>query len=1409
MVIMWDDNFQISNWIRKLAYGYSYIRSSLSAGDKTTIETWFLKAATYWDGVQHNWSKLRFPNRLSDNYTSPVSPYNPGTTFGITHWGGPTMHGFNDAWVNIPATTNTMVGIVGILLNNTTLKNNAKRFAKEWMMFNLAPDGTVGDQYRWHTTTTNPPRLGYLYAGTVIGSIVALADHFARIGDFELYNTSITGGLYGWEGSGKTLLKALRRYSQLTLGERGLPNGISVYASTDATLSASERIGPGTTHNQDTFMIPANVYYRDALVKQSYTRTMPSSPTSSGYDVWGGDWGTYPSVRFMFGQMEDVHFPYPGGITPDPTTGLLARYTFEAGAGTSAISSINAPTVNATLVGGYSYEPGIIGNFGLQMDGSAIGTVSGLLGSPANITITGYIQLTGSTPNGHTFVNIGDYVGLRVYDTGRLRGFYWNGSAIQGLDYFGAIGSGWNHVAYTHTNGRNELYLNGVLVANSVVTPIIYTGRGSNTAIGNHAAGSTGFDLKGRLDEVRVYNRVLTQADIVALLVEAPSPPTVTITSPSSTTPFNTNSNSVVVSGNATDNVAITTVTGTCPTCTPSTLVITCTNCNTQNATWITGSTVLSEGSNTFTITATDNQGSQSTDFITINYTPTPSADFYVSLTGSNGNNGTSPSTAWRTIQHAADNVIPGSTVQIGAGTFNERVTVNISGTSVAPIVFKGVRSGGTYNTIIDGSLGATGWVTAPEIGSGVYKANLGSPQALTSNGKNIWKISDQKMNCTQTPCGIIYTETGNAYLTKASNNTLSIAGSTVFFWDSISALFGNKSNGTTYLRFRNGENPNTMNVKVAPSGGVITINSKNYVTIQDLKIVGGEIGVNITGTSTGVQIKDNTITHGRNRIALHTGNPTNTVISGNILYPDMLGFINFTPGDREVESVSSYSRIVNRWMYDVNKFIIGTSEVVEFNIVLAGTSTGTVIEKNDISRGIVGIVTYQSPSNTDFRDNSCYYFSDMCWYMNGDNVQNFRFSENLVYDVEHGIRLESGNRAHTLYIYANRFWGPWYAAAGGGGQKHVFATAPGGNQISPMTTWVYHNTCAGGGWCLDMGATGEVSYTHPNMHFRNNAYSCGRLSSGGTGPIGDLANNFNLSSLWCDNTMPDFWLPTGHAGLNTAPSMAGFSIPFPGGSYSSFIEDGQGDYGARQGIEEVIEEPPVAVATHIVLLTQPSNNGVCPAVGNSIQIQVLDQFNLPFPIDNLPIMLSIATNPGTGVIQGDLLEITTDGIAFFVDWCINEAGEGYTIQASASGLVSGVSSSFDITADQVAHALSIVEYPINMNTNTVATANIVVHVLDSTGQLVSDSTAEVTLGLSDPGTAVISGTLVKNAVGGVVTYTDIKVNKRGDSYRFLAEAEGLVDGLSGIVAVDRDFASGQQAASLKSTVISGIRTRR
>jgi parallel beta-helix repeat protein len=531
------------------------------------------------------------------------------------------------------------------------------------------------------------------------------------------------------------------------------------------------------------------------------------------------------------------------------------------------------------------------------------------------------------------------------------------------------------------------------------------------------------------------------------------------------------------------------------------------------------------------------------------------SATYTVSTQGSDKNPGTAQS-PWRTIQKAANTAVAGDTVLVHPGIYAERVVIQNSGTSGNPITFEGTRgSGGSWDTIIDGSDATSGWTRAPEVGTGVWKASLGSPQTMMSNGKTIWRISDSSMG----------DGSGNTNLAQSATAQASTAHGTVLYWDGIEALFGNRS-GTTYLRFRNGNDPATMNVRSAPSGGVLTVSGKNYITIKNFKIIGGQFAVRVTGGSQNTIIEENYLTNGRVRVMLDGPGGVSTIIRNNMITLDALGMVAFTPGDR---NDTPYGRIVNRHMYDLNKFLIGNTETDDSSIIVAGGSSNTTVSGNVIFNGMMGLTFYQSTTSTTIINNTFHNFSDIGIYVNSDYAS-ATITGNLFYDSDHHMRLEATHRDMDLYIYANRFHEPWYNSSGGGG-KHVFVAPPRGGGASPSNIWVYQNSFAGGGWAVDMGGADEFSFHFPRLHVLNNLISTNGISSGGTGPIGEVASNY-LDKLWYSNTMPNFVLPDGHKALDSGVDLISRGLP---GMATTYYQDGRPDIGALQGTSQSAMPPP------------------------------------------------------------------------------------------------------------------------------------------------------------------------------------------------------------------------------------------
>jgi hypothetical protein len=311
----------LTTWMRKLVYGYSYIRGSLSATDKNTLDTWFLNAGKHFDTVLHNIVKKRFPNRYNDNYSCSYPC--PGDSIGSTHYKGYTTYRFGEAWMNKGTSINAAIAAIGVLVNNITLIDHSKRYVTEWIKFATYPGGQVFDQFRWggvYTSSTTSPQHGYLYSGLSIGSIVSAVDHIARFGDTSLYEFETSEGMFGTQGGPKSLKRILQHFAGMAKGT------IIEYASTSATSNSGLIIDRenepqfGQTRVEHVNIAPANVYYKDNVIASAYQLPIPASFDTVGCNTLKGEWCTYPRIRFMFGQMEGKIWPYSGTGTTSLTS---------------------------------------------------------------------------------------------------------------------------------------------------------------------------------------------------------------------------------------------------------------------------------------------------------------------------------------------------------------------------------------------------------------------------------------------------------------------------------------------------------------------------------------------------------------------------------------------------------------------------------------------------------------------------------------------------------------------------------------------------------------------------------------------------------------------------------------------------------------------------------------------------------------------------------------------------------------------------------------------------------------------------------------------------------------------------------------------------------------------------------
>jgi len=213
-------------------------------------------------------------------------------------------------------------------------------------------------------------------------------------------------------------------------------------------------------------------------------------------------------------------------VAPDPA-GLAAHYPFE---GNAINASGSAPAGNGILVGDPAYQAGVFGQ-AIELDGirDYVNCGNGyLFNVPKQLTIAAWIKVNNFDKKYQTIISKGDnsWRLARAGDSGSIE-FACSGTATNKWDGVGevpwaitgstSINDGkWHHIAGVFDASALYLYIDGALesakAAGSSVDVSNY-----DVYIGENAQ-APGRQWNGLIDDVRIYNYSLSQAEIVSLM---------------------------------------------------------------------------------------------------------------------------------------------------------------------------------------------------------------------------------------------------------------------------------------------------------------------------------------------------------------------------------------------------------------------------------------------------------------------------------------------------------------------------------------------------------------------------------------------------------------------------------------------------------------------------------------------------------------------------------------------------------------------------------------------------------------------------------------------------------------------------------------------------------------------------
>ncbi|MBK8207898.1 MAG: hypothetical protein IPK87_14070 [Planctomycetes bacterium] len=192
-----------------------------------------------------------------------------------------------------------------------------------------------------------------------------------------------------------------------------------------------------------------------------------------------------------------------------------------------------------------------------------------------------------------------------------------------------------------------------------------------------------------------------------------------------------------------------------------------------------------------------------------------------------------------------------------------------------------------------------------------------------------------------------------------------------------------------------------------------------------------------------------------------------------------------------------------------------------------------------------------------------------------------------------------------------------------------------------------------------------------------------------------------------------------------------------------------------------------------MAVITQPSGAHADQAFLVQPVVELLDAAGQRVVADSTTVVTaSIA--PGTGAQgaslgpPGALTATVSSGVATFSGLKISAAGSGYSLMFTAANHSATITASFDVGA--VALTLVVTRQPAGATAGKPFATQPVVEVRDAQGAVAPSSVA-VAATLSS-GSGTLSGNAQVNAINGVVTFTDLAIDKPG-TYRLEFTAPG------------------------------------
>ncbi len=206
--------------------------------------------------------------------------------------------------------------------------------------------------------------------------------------------------------------------------------------------------------------------------------------------------------------------------------------------------------------------------------------------------------------------------------------------------------------------------------------------------------------------------------------------------------------------------------------------------------------------------------------------------------------------------------------------------------------------------------------------------------------------------------------------------------------------------------------------------------------------------------------------------------------------------------------------------------------------------------------------------------------------------------------------------------------------------------------------------------------------------------------------------------------------------------------------------------------------------AAALVFTRQPSLVTAGATIAPGVEVTARDaQGNTATAFSGV-VTAAIAANPGGAALGGTPVATAVNGVVAFPDLHIDKSGTGYTLSATTGSITSAASIAFDVIAGSPAR-LAFTALPGTARAGVTIAPPIVVNARDALGNVATTYGGLVSIALvTNPAGGKLSGTKTVRAVGGVVNFIDLSLDKASAGYTLTVSGSGLVGDTSSALTI-------------------------